>query len=251
MLKLENVSCSYGSYKVIENISLTLDAGKFYCIVGVNGSGKTTLLNSIANLHTYTGKIYLNNKSVKTMKSCEIAKHMAYFRQSPALSFPYNVYDTLMLARYAHMQGIIKRPTKNDDDIVRKVIKQLNLHNYQNRNINTLSGGQKQRVFLAKALCQQANILLLDEPTNNLDLKYQVEILDYIKDWVKTEQITVVAVLHDLNMVVRYADEVFLLNKRSKIHFNNIEDFVNSSLVTQTYDFDIKSFMTENHSKWL
>ncbi len=250
MLELENVSCSYGSFDVIKNLNLKLEKNKFYCVVGVNGSGKTTLLNSIAYQNSYVGNIYLNNVLLKTLNRKNIAKKIAYFRQSPALDFPYTVYDTLMLSRYAYMTGLIKRPSINDIKTVEKNLRLFDLNHIKDSLVSNLSGGQKQRVFLAKAICQQTDVLLLDEPTNNLDIKFQVEILDHVKKWINKKDSIVIAVLHDLSMVVRYADEIILLDDATIFHFPDTKSFIKSDIIKSVFKFDVTNFMIENHFNW-
>ncbi len=239
MIELSNLSLSYGSNLVIEVENLKLESGFFYSIVGVNGSGKTTLLKSIVNLIDYSGNILLDNKEVKKFKRSELVKEISYFRQNRNVLSNHKVYDVIMLSRYAYMKGLFRQPSKRDIEVVENLIAKLDLEKLRNEPIINLSGGERQRVFLAKALATEPKVLLLDEPTNHLDLKYQIEIIDYIKEWLIDNKTTVIAVLHDLNVAINYADKLILLNNKKSYLFHSKDDLLRSTMLDKAYNLNI------------
>ncbi len=250
MLVVENLNFKYSDKVILNNLNLEFKPGYFYSMIGVNGSGKTTFLNTLVNLLNYEGSIKLANVEIKNMKRIEIAKKIAYVRQALELEMTYTVYEIIMLARYAHLKGLFKMPMKEDHRIVEQIITDLDLSEIKNCYFNTLSGGQKQRVFLAKALAVEPEIILLDEPTNHLDLKYQLEIVSYAKKWVKKHQKIVIAVLHDLNLALRYADEVVLLNNGQKELFCKSEEIIKSPSLNEVYNIDVRKYMKESFQLW-
>ena len=180
----------------------------------------------------------------------DLAKKVALMSQNSEVYFSYTVFETVLLGRYAHMDGIFSSLTKKDRDIVLKCIESVGLLNEKDRLINELSGGQLQRVYLARAFAQDPEILLLDEPTNHLDLRCQIEILDYLKSWAKEKNKIVIAVLHDLNLVQNYGDRVLMLNDGVIKGNGNTKEVLNSNDLEEVYGIDIKTFMVRTLEKW-
>ncbi len=251
MLSLENVSCGYNETEVIKGVSFHVKEGEKICIIGPNGCGKTTLLKAIAGLLKSNGEISLGGISLKKMKRCEIASKVAILRQNEAIYFSYTVYETVLLGRYLHIKGgIFGGPTKYDKDFVMECLDKVGLTDVKDRQINTLSGGQLQRVFLAKALAQEPSLILLDEPTNHLDLKFQLELVEYLKQWSKKGGHTVIGVLHDINLVMYFADKIMLLSDGQIVQYGEKKDFMDGKLLEEVYHMDIKGYMQKSLKIW-
>lgn len=212
MLEVNNVSCGYDGLNVVKNVSFKVNRGENICIVGPNGCGKSTLLKSIANLINYKGNILLDSKEIGGLNRKELATKIALMTQSSHIHFPYTVYETVALGRYAHLKGVFATLSENDNNIIVECIENVGLLDLKNKLINELSGGQLQRVFLARAFAQDPEVILLDEPTNHLDLRCQIDILEYLNKWAKENNRIVVAVLHDLNLVQSFGESVLMLN---------------------------------------
>ncbi|MCL1928782.1 MAG: ABC transporter ATP-binding protein [Treponema sp.] len=211
MLELNNLHSGYGSGDVLRNISLKAAAGEFLSVTGPNGCGKSTLLKAIARLLPYQGTITINNKDINSLSQKELAKNIALLGQISPLHFPYTVYDTIAMGRYAHSKGWFGNLDKTDKTAIENALGTLNLNELKNELISELSGGQFQRVFLARTLAQDPKIILLDEPTNHLDIKNQITLLDHLATWVKEEERVIIAVFHDLNLALRYSSSAFLM----------------------------------------
>lgn len=251
MLSLENVRCGYNETDVIKGVSFHVKEGEKMCIIGPNGCGKTTLLKAIAGLLKCTGEISLEGISIKKMKRSEIASKVAILRQNEAIYFSYTVYETVLLGRYLHIKGgIFGGPTKHDKDFVMDCLDKVGLTDVKDRQINTLSGGQLQRVFLAKALVQEPSLILLDEPTNHLDLKFQLELVEYLKQWSKKDGHTVIGVLHDINLVMYFADKIMLLSDGQIVQYGEKNDFMDGKLLEEVYHMDIKGYMQKSLKIW-
>lgn len=250
MIRFNEVSVFYESKKALSDITLQLNNKNFLSIVGPNGSGKTTLLKAIHSLVDYSGEISLNDINTKQISKKDMSKKVALFAQSNTTYFPFTVYDTVLQGRFPYSNSLFGY-SKEDKQIVDQMIDELDLTEFQNRHISTLSGGELQRVFLARTLVQNPDILLLDEPTNHLDLSYQVEILDYIKKWSVQHNKLVIAVLHDLNMVQQYADEVLLLDQGKMVQFGRKEDVLGSNDLSKVYRFNVKDWNQDVLKRWL
>jgi iron complex transport system ATP-binding protein len=250
MLAIQHLSSGYDGTDVIKDVSITVNKGEILCIIGPNGCGKSTLLKSIAYILEYRGSIRLDGKEVSSYTRKNLAKKIALLGQISQVYFPYTVYDTVSLGRYAYSSGFLKNLTKEDDAIILDVINKLGLYEIKDRMINELSGGQLQRVFLAKTLVQNPDIILLDEPTNHLDIKHQVELLRYLMNWVKETDKTVIGVLHDLNMVHFFGDTAALIQNGKIISHGRPRDVLDGDLLKTVYDIDIRRFMLESLEKW-
>ncbi len=250
MLEIKNVSCGYNGIDVIKKVSFNINRGENICIVGPNGCGKSTLLKAISNLILFNGNILLDGKDIKTLKRKDLATKVALMTQASNIQFPYTVFETVALGRYAHINSIFSRLNKKDEDIVNNCIEQVGLLNIKDKLISQLSGGQLQRVFLARAFAQDPEVILLDEPTNHLDLRCQIEILDYLKKWARENNKIVVAVLHDLNLVQNFGDRAIMLKDGTLKGEGNPKEVLNSNDLKEVYGIDIKHFMLRTLEKW-
>ena len=181
MLEVKNVRCGYDNNEIIKGVSFNVEPGSNLCIVGPNGCGKSTLLKSIANLLNYKGSILLNGKEISKFNRKDLAKNIALMSQASSIYFPYTVYETVSLGRYAHLKGVFSRMSKSDEEIIIKSIENVGLLDLKDKLISELSGGQLQRVYLARAFAQDPNVILLDEPTNHLDSETQLIIAETFK----------------------------------------------------------------------
>ncbi|MDR0878036.1 MAG: ABC transporter ATP-binding protein [Treponema sp.] len=250
MLEIKNLSAGYGGPDVIHDIQLQADEGEMLCIVGPNGCGKTTLLKSIARLLKYRGSVLLNSLDIAAVPRKELAKKIAMLGQLSQIYFPYSVYDTVSLGRYAYSSGFLKNLSKEDEEIINDTINWLGLTGEKDRMITELSGGQLQRVFLARTIVQNPDIILLDEPTNHLDLKHQVELLHYLLKWARDNNKIVIGVLHDLNLVHTFGDKAALMSEGKIAAHGKPEEVLDGETLKTIYDIDIKKFMIESLEKW-
>lgn len=250
MLEVKNLYCGYNGEYIIKDVSFTVDRGENICIVGPNGCGKSTLLKAISNLIPFKGSVLLDGNDTKSLKRKDLAIKIALMTQSSNILFPYSIYDTVALGRYAHLNGVFSRLNKKDEEIINNSLDKVGLLDIKDKLINELSGGQLQRVFLARAFAQDPDVILLDEPTNHLDLRYQIEMLDYLKVWAKENNKIVVAVLHDLNLVQNFGDKVLMLKDGVIKNNGNTREVLNGSDLEEVYGIDIKAFMIKTLEKW-
>ncbi|MDR2073730.1 MAG: ABC transporter ATP-binding protein [Spirochaetaceae bacterium] len=250
MLDIKDLYCGYGHGDVITNIHLTIEGGEIFCILGPNGCGKSTLLKAAARLLPFRGSVQIDGKETRSFSRKDLAKKIALLGQNSPLYFPYTVEDTVFMGRYAHASGFLGRPSREDRDAVNHVLKVLELDKVRKTLISSLSGGQLQRVFLARTLVQDPRIILLDEPTKHLDLRHQIGLLDYLADWVKAGDRTVVAVLHDLNLALRYGKTAVLMAKGNVSACGPVGEVFANRALGEAYGMDIRKYMQDLLEKW-
>jgi iron complex transport system ATP-binding protein len=212
-LSVNALSFSFGDVHVLKGLSFEVHQGEFFGIMGPNGSGKTTLLRCLTKfLPTDDGMVLVGAKSLNDLSPAQMARTFAVVPQSSATDFPFTVFDVVMMGRIPHLGSRLSGETKRDVDIVHQAMARTDTLQFSKRIYSELSGGERQRTVIARAIAQKPEVLLLDEPTVYLDISGQIEIMDLIRKLNKEEGITVVAVLHDVNLAARYCDRIALLN---------------------------------------
>jgi iron complex transport system ATP-binding protein len=251
MFKISHVSAGYGDKEVIHDMSYQFDSGQNYCILGPNGCGKTTFIRAMAGLIASKGNIEINGKPLAKMKRKDIAKHIAVLSQINDLYFPYSVYDTVMMGRYQHQKNrLFTTNSQEDIQMVENCIELVGLTDERDRLINELSGGQRQRVFLAQVLAQDPNIILLDEPSNHLDIRFQIELIEHLKNWSKGGNRTVISVFHDINLALHLTDNVLYMKDGRIARSGHFLDITDRAFLRQLYEADLKDYMLSSLRLW-
>ena len=199
LLKIADLSFSYQSSKILDEVTFEVKSGEFLGVMGPNGSGKTTLLRSISKVLSPRGTVLIDDRDTEELSKKEIAKKIGFVPQTSNIDFEFMVSELVLMGRTPHM-GRFKSESTPDFEIVEKAIKLTNIQHLSERTFDELSGGEKQRVIIARALSQEPKILLLDEPTVHLDIRCQLEILNLVKNLCEQERIIVISVFHDLNL---------------------------------------------------
>lgn len=244
MLSIKNVSYSVGKKEIVKNISVDFLPGEFTMILGPNGSGKSTFLKLFSGeLNAKGGSIFYADKNISALKKEELAKVRAVMSQQPELGFPLTVEEVVMMGRYPHFTF---NPGKKDDAICNEVIDQMQITELRERNYLTLSGGEKQRVQFARVLAQIWEMplhghryLFLDEPLTNLDINYQQEFLTIAKTLTKTDTI-LVAVMHDINLAVQYADKLIFLKAGELVEHGKPTEILSEKLIKNVFNVDTR-----------
>lgn len=251
MIELKNIYAGYNEVDVIHDISLKIEKGKSLCILGPNGCGKTTLLKAMAGIIPSKGEILIDGIDIKKMKRHEIARKIAVMTQISSVYFSYTVFETVLLGRYLYIKNsILKTPTQRDIQYTEECLEAVGLLELRDTQISTLSGGQLQRVFLARTLAQEPDIILLDEPTNHLDLKYQKELIDYLKKWSKETGNTIVGVFHDINLAMNLADDILVMENGKLAGYGESKSIVSGPLLNRVYQMDITKYMIDSLKQW-
>ena len=182
-------------------------------IIGPNGSGKSTLLKALSHsLKPGKGSIYYNGKNLYSISDQTIARDFAFVPQDTVFNFSFTAWEIVLMGRIPYL-GRLQQESPADKEIVRESMIITDTLELKDRQVNQLSAGEAQMVIIAKALAQQPKVLFLDEPTSHLDIGHQVKILNLLKELNQKQKITVLIVLHDLNLASEYCDRIILLNK--------------------------------------
>lgn len=246
MIKFKDVSISYGKREVVHEVSFELKKGSSLVMLGANGCGKTTILKTIAGLLPYQGSIVLDGKEIRTYKSEDMAKKVAYLGQMMFGDFSFSVEDTVAMGCYAaKKKSWFMHLTMEERDKVEQMLRKMDLYELRNREITKLSGGQLQRVFLARTFIQEPEYILLDEPTNHMDVRYQMELMDYLLEWEKEEHHTLIGVFHDVSFATRIANQFLMIKDGMNIAFGS--DIMKASILEETYGFDFVKYMEDSY----
>ena len=212
MIKMEQVQCGYGPRIVLDGIDLAIKKGEFVGIIGPNGSGKTTVLRAITRLiKLMRGNIYLDDKDIYTLSHREIAQKIAVVSQNlPVVNM--TVKEFVLLGRVPYYKNLQFFENERDLIAADRAMTMTDTGRLNDHYLSEMSGGEVQLAFIARAIAQEPSLLLLDEPTAHLDITHQVSILDLIKRLNKEYNLTVIIVLHDLNLASEYCDRLVLMD---------------------------------------
>ncbi|MDN0189397.1 manganese ABC transporter ATP-binding protein MntB [Bacillus stercoris] len=229
-VELDNVTVAYHKRPVLQDISLQVPEGKLIGIIGPNGAGKSTLIKTILGLvPRASGDISIYGKDYKDQRT-----RIGYVPQRGSVDwdFPTSALDVVLMGRYGKI-GLLKRPKKADVEMAKAALAKVGMLDYANRQISQLSGGQQQRVFLARALCQNADIYFMDEPFAGVDAATERAIMTLLAE-LKEKGKTVLVVHHDLQTAEDYFDWILLLHLR-KIAFGLAENVFTIENLQKTY----------------
>jgi len=235
-LVAEGLTLAYDGRTVVEDLGLVVPPGRVTAVVGPNACGKSTLLRGLARLLAPTaGRVLLDGEDVHRVPTRRVATVLGLLPQTPTAPEGITVADLVARGRYPH-QGWVRRWSAADDEAVGSAMAATGVVDLAARPLAELSGGQRQRVWIAMALAQQTDVLLLDEPTTFLDIAHQVEVLELLADLNRTRGTTVVMVLHDLNLAVRYADHLVAMRDGRVVAAGAPRDVVDAALVQDVFD---------------
>ncbi|MFC5583581.1 heme ABC transporter ATP-binding protein [Nitratireductor kimnyeongensis] len=243
-IDIDNLSVWLGRTQVVRNVSLSVKPGAVTAIVGPNGSGKTTLLRAVSGDLPFRGDVRINGETLQDMQPWHAAAHRAVLPQASSLSFPYTVREVVKLGLLGGRSGASPAEEKR---LPEKALERVDLAGFAGRFYQELSGGEQQRVQLARVLCQvwkpvldgQPRYLLLDEPVSSLDIKHQLIIMGIAEQFAASGG-GVLAVLHDLNLTARFADQVAMMHRGTLVASGAPNEVFNDELVSDVFDCRIQ-----------
>jgi iron complex transport system ATP-binding protein len=211
MLEVTGLSAGYSRHRVLEDLSLAFPPGQVTGIIGPNGVGKSTLLKCLIRaLKPQEGSIRSAGRDIFSMKWRELARLQAYVPQGSALTFPLTALEYIELGRRPYVSWAL---SETDRRIIRETMTYLRIDAFADKHMDEISGGERQKIMLARAMAQEPKILLLDEPTSALDIRHQINVMRLLRRIAAERDCTVVTVMHDLSLVVRYCDHVALMHR--------------------------------------
>ncbi|KQC04723.1 MAG: iron ABC transporter ATP-binding protein [Methanoculleus sp. SDB] len=235
-LRIEDLSFSYRQGKVLDAISFETGEGELLGIVGPNGCGKTTLIKCIDQiLLPDRGSIRLDGTDLQRLSRRELSRRISYVPQAISSSGSSTVFEIVLMGRRPYLNWSV---SESDELKVIEAIKLLGIENLAFRNIRNLSGGERQRVMIARALVQDTQILLLDEPTSNLDVHYQMGVLEVISGLARERDLTVIMAIHDLNLASRYCTDLLVLNRGTVYGQGSPSDLLSPEMIREVYGIE-------------
>lgn len=251
MLEARGISYKAGSKTLLGETSIQFDAGKLHVIMGPNGAGKSTLLQLLAGeLTPASGKVLWNDKALDAYKRVELARMRSVLSQQYAIQFPISVQEVVQLGRYPHA-GIL--PPAEEQELIEACLALMQMTAFRDRDYSTLSGGEAQKVQMSRVLAQlggpsaSGKLLLLDEPVSHLDVRYQHLLLQTAHE-LATRGNTVVAVLHDINLALRYADRMIFLKEGAVRHELPDTKRLTETLIADVFDLPARLIRDDDGS---
>jgi len=236
MLEIRNLTCGYDAKFILQDINFKIEEKEFVGIIGPNGSGKTTLLRAITKImRPQNGSIIFEGKDLKSLSFRELAKRIASVTQNWETDLKMTVEEFVLLGRIPHLKKWQFLETNVDEEVAKKSMSLTDTFKFKDRPLESLSAGERQLVVTARALTQEPKLLLLDEPTSHLDIAHQVQILDLIKRLNKKNGLTVMIVLHDLNLASEYCERLVLLNNGLIHKIGKPEEVLTYSIIEEVY----------------
>jgi len=238
MIEVKNVSQSYtkDGQKTLDNVSLVVKEHTITALVGANGAGKSTLLGAMSNLiQILSGEVLLDRIDIRKIKTNEVAKRIAFLKQTQQISIRITVNDLVEFGRFPHCSGRLK---DIDRQKIEEALDYMMVGDLRDRFLDELSGGQRQRAFIAMILAQDTPYIFLDEPQNNLDIKYSVEMMKIVKKLVTELNKTIVIVMHDINFASAYAGHIVAMKNGRILNEGEPSKMITKEVLDPVFDHD-------------
>jgi len=226
----------------VDSVSFSVRNGEIVALVGPNGSGKSTIIKTIASVHRQSaGSIFVNRVNIDTMDPVDLARMIGYVPQHFTYTLYSTVFETVLLGWRQHIKWAV-----SDEELsrVQQSLDALEMGRMAGMFMDQLSGGERQKVFIARALAQDPRIFVFDEPTSALDIRYQIEVMETMRNITRERGAGMIIAVHDLNLAYRYADSVVVLNHGKVVGYGKPQDILTPSCINKVYG--VESFTVEN-----
>lgn len=238
-LRLEKVTLGYGDRVVLKDISLEAEPGEIIGIIGPNGCGKSTLIKGITRLIPWrSGQMLIDGRGIAKLSRADLARFIAVVPQSAYLPELFTAFEVVLMGRTPHL-GYFRYESYKDVATVREAMEATQTIVLAERRVRELSGGERQRLTIARALAQEPKIILLDEPTAHLDINYQIEILDLIRNLCLERGLVTIVALHDLNLAAQYCDRLVLLHKGGIYREGAPKEVIDARVIKEVYGAEV------------
>lgn len=235
MLRVESIYKQYGDEEILKDLSFSIKKGEIFGIIGPNGSGKSTIIKQLSGIEKPSkGKILLAGREIESYSRKEIARLVAVLQQEALPTIGFTVREVVEMGRFP-FQNWFGEDLIVVDHFIDSILEKLNLSSMSESKLEHLSGGERQRVALAKMMAQSPTLLMLDEPTTFLDIGYQIHLMNHIYQWRQEENVTVIAVLHDLNLASIYCDRLLLLHEGEILALGSPHEIIQADLIESVY----------------
>ena len=235
LIACRQMHAGYGAHAVLLDITFTLLPGEMTSILGPNGCGKSTLLRVLSGvLAPHSGEALFQQRPVHRIPPRQLAQRMAFVPQREETPGAFTVEQVVLLGRAPYV-GWWGHETRQDREVARRAMERVGVAHLADRRLSALSGGERQRVILARALAQECPLLVLDEPTTHLDVSHQISLLTLLRDLHRRDGLTVLAVLHDINLASEFTDRMLVMNRGRLAADGAPEEVVNETLLLDVF----------------
>ena len=248
LFEVKNISFDYDGEVIFSDISFSIERGDVLCILGPNGTGKTTLIKCLNGLNEInSGEILINGEDIRALSFRQISKHVGYIPQSHVPSFPFKVFDVVLMGRAPYL-NLTDSPKDEDKKIALDALKTLGIEGLKDKEYTNLSGGERQLVFLARVLCQKPDILILDEPTSHLDFGNQIKLLEIIDNLARSG-LSIIMSSHFPDHAFLSSTKVAIMKNKKFIDFGTPDDVVTEENLKKAYSIDVKLMELDDKRK--
>lgn len=239
-IEVKDITYSWGDLKALSEVSFSLRAGEMMAILGPNGAGKSTLLRLLSGyLKPLAGSVWIEPfGELSRLNRREAARLMALVPQYSSIFLPYTVKKLVEMGRYPYL-GMFGAVDEADREAVERALTATGMGSLRDRPVTTLSGGEFQRAIIAKALAQEPEILLMDEPTAHLDISAQMSILEIVKRYSEEVGVTVISVLHDINLSAAFFDRALILREGGVVADGSANEVLTEKNIEKAYDWPV------------
>ena len=239
IIQVKNTTFSYDQTPVLRSISIDVPKGEFIGIIGPNGSGKSTLLKLLGGVLTAgSGNLLFNGTDYLNKNRKQLARSITWVAQDHPMVFPFKVSEIVLMGRHPYLSPFTFEG-EEDIDIVRSAMEQTQTLQFAHRSFNEISGGEKQRVMIAGAIAQEPEVMILDEPTSALDIKYQIQILNILKELNVDKNVTVILAMHDLHLAAKFCDRLILLDHGQVFQDGSPEEVLKKEHIEKVYGVEV------------
>ena len=245
VLEIKGLNKKFGDFQALTDINLQLDRGYMVGLIGPNGCGKSTMMKCICKIHDMTsGSILIDGADISKMKPAEVSKLVATVPAESGPTFGLTVSDMVMLGRYPFVDKIWWENAE-DERVVREALKTFGIAHLQKKQVSMLSSGERQRALIAKAYVQEPKIMLVDEPTSHLDMKYKLQVMEYLKK-MSNSDMTVIVAEHDISLMARYCDICVIMKNGVIQTIGDPKKVITEDLIREVYEVDSRIGLDED-----
>lgn len=237
---IKGLTKRYDGKTVVDSVSFEIPKGKVISFIGPNGAGKSTVMGMISRLVAHdAGTVEFKGKDIRDWNSRELAKKLAILTQTNNVQMKLTVRELVTFGRFPYSGS---RITEEDEEIISRAIRYMELEEFENRFIDELSGGQRQRAYIAMVIAQDTEYILLDEPTNNLDIYHATNMMKIVRRLCDELGKTVILVLHEINYAAFYSDYICAFVNGKVAEFGTVEEVITKEKLSKIYkvDFEIQ-----------
>lgn len=245
LLCVEDLCMDFGDFRALKDITYSMGKGRMIGLIGPNGCGKSTMMKCICRINEMTsGTITVDGEDVSSLKPADVAKLVATVPAEAGQTFGMTVMDMVMLGRYPFVDRIWWE-TKEDEKKVREALRTFGLDELRRKQVSTLSSGERQRALIAKAYVQEPKLMLVDEPTSHLDMKYKLDVMEYLQSMARTDM-TVMVAEHDISLMARYCDICIIMKKGEIVTIGDPKKVIDADLIREVYEVDARVGLDED-----